>query len=114
MAFKMKNPSVAKLVKNAGNNRNDKNARGVREDAPKSMRKPKRPQFKGTDSNKSIVQQAPSQFQKDLQKLARKTFDSNPVVQGVKVLKKFGKTTGLTKDIKKKAKKVKDYFGFYN
>ena len=124
MAFKMKNPSIAKLVKQAGNNRNDKNPsvppknpEGVRRDAPRTTYRrpinysgPRPPQ----DKNKSIIQQAPSQFQQDLQKLARKTFDANPVVRGVKVIKKLGKKTGLTKDIKKKARKVKNYFGFYN
>ena len=95
MAFKMKNPSVAKLVKQAGNNR-------------------KRPKFQGTDKNKSIIQQAPSQFQTDLKRLARKAFDSNPIVQGVKLLNKFGKKTGIQEDFKKKKKKIKNYFGFYN
>jgi len=85
--------------------------KSVRPSTPKTNNRPK---FQGTDQNKSIVQQAPSQFQKDLKKIAKKTFDSNPVVQGVKVLKKFGKKTGLTKDIKKKSKKVKNYFGYYN
>ena len=116
MAFKMKGFSGFK------DSQNDKNAKGVRPSTPKTTTKnwygkPKtnnRPKFQGTDQNKSIVQQAPSQFQKDLKKIAKKTFDSNPVVQGVKVLKKFGKKTGLTKDIKKKSKKVKNYFGYYN
>tara|TARA_R100001510_G_C7544838_1_gene130892 strand:+ start:61 stop:426 length:366 start_codon:yes stop_codon:yes gene_type:complete len=121
MAFKMKNPSVAKLAKNAGNNRNEKNANGLREDTPRSplnpkakatMRRIKRPKIQGYDQNKSIVRQAPSQFYKDITKPLSIAIGLNRRMN--KAVKDFGKKTGITKNIKKKAKKVKNYFGFYN